>query len=205
MSSQILEKLFGSSARVRIMKQFLLNPEEQLDKKDVAKKTKTPESTVQKELNLLESIGLIKKTSFFKEFKFKSGPKKKRINGFTLNPDFIYANHLKGLLINTSPLQHNEIGKKLGKALKVKLLIVSGIFIQSNEESRLDMLLVGDSPKEANIRSIVSQIESEIGQEIRYSLFSTEDFKYRLSLYDHLVRDVLDYPHKIIIDKIGLQ
>lgn len=207
MSSQILEKLFGSAVRVRIMKLFLLNPSEQLDKKGVAKKVRSSESATQKELNLLESIGFLKKTSFFKEVKLKSGPKKKRVSGFTINSDFVYLNHLKGLLVNTNPLQHNEISKKLGKALKIKLLIVSGIFIQSeqaDEDSRLDLLLVGDSPKEADIRSIVSQIESEIGQEIRYSLFTTEDFRYRLSLYDHLVRDVLDYPHRVIVDKIGL-
>jgi len=52
MSLAILEKMFGSSARVRIMKLFLFNPESVYEKNDVIKKTKIGASNVQKELNL---------------------------------------------------------------------------------------------------------------------------------------------------------
>ena len=46
-------------------------------------------------------------------------------------------------------------------------------------------------------------IESEIGKELRYAYFSTEDFQYRLSMCDKLTRDILDYPHKKILNKLG--
>ena len=47
-------------------------------------------------------------------------------------------------------------------------------------------------------------IETEIGKELRYAVFSTNDFKYRLTVYDRLVRDILDYPHHIVVDRIGV-
>jgi len=203
MSLAILEKMFGSSARVRIMKLFLFNPESVYEKNDVIKKTKIGASNVQKELNLLENIRLIKKTSFFKEVKLKSGPKKKRTKGFILNNDFIYLNHLKSLLIDTAPLQHDEITKKISKSGKVKLIVASGIFVHL-DDGRVDLLVVGDAIKEKSVKSIIHQIEAEIGKEIRYAVFSTDDFKYRLGLSDHLIKDVFDYPHRVLIDKIGL-
>jgi hypothetical protein len=205
MAIQVLEKLFGSSAKVKIMKFFLFNPQVNFDKADIDKNTNVTQKTIQKEINTLESIGFIKNSSFFKTIKLKKGSKKKRVKGYTLNEDFIFLQHLKGLLINTTPLQHNDMTKKIGKACKVKLIVASGIFIQSpDENSRIDLLIVGDSPKLATMKKTISQIESEIGQEIRYSFFSTEDFKYRLNLYDHLIRDIFDYPHQILVDKIGL-
>jgi len=185
------------------MKLFLFNPESVYEKNDVIKKTKIGASNVQKELNLLENIRLIKKTSFFKEVKLKSGPKKKRTKGFILNNDFIYLNHLKSLLIDTAPLQHDEITKKISKSGKVKLIVASGIFVHL-DDGRVDLLVVGDAIKEKSVKSIIHQIEAEIGKEIRYAVFSTDDFKYRLGLSDHLIKDVFDYPHRVLIDKIGL-
>ena len=207
MSIQILEKIFGSSARVKIMKLFLFNPEETFEKADIVKKTRASAANIQKELNLLESIGLIKKTSFFKEIVSKRASKvttkKKRTKGFILKNDFIYLNHLKSLLIDTAPLQHDDLTKRISKSGKIKLIVASGIFVQL-EDGRIDLLVVGDNIKEANIRSIIAQIESEIGKEIRYVVFSTSDYKYRLGLSDHLIKDIFDYPHRVLVDRIGL-
>ena len=47
-------------------------------------------------------------------------------------------------------------------------------------------------------------LEAELGREIRYASFATEDFRYRTGVYDRLLRDVFDYPHRLLIDKIGL-
>ena len=47
-------------------------------------------------------------------------------------------------------------------------------------------------------------LEAELGREIRYAFFTTPDFRYRLGVYDRLLRDVFDYPHRVLLDKIGL-
>jgi hypothetical protein len=200
MSAKILEKLFGSAAQVKAMKLFLFNPDKGFDKAEVIKKLRASEPTVRKELKLLESVGMIKKSK---------ATKKKKVT-YSLNLNFPYLSHLKGLLINTTPLQQDDITKKINKACRPKLVVVSGIFIQANDmdlapsDNKIDLLIVGDAMKNQNLKSVVAQIESEIGQEIRYSLFNTDDFVYRMNLYDHLVRDIFDYPHQILLDKIGL-
>ena len=196
--------LFGSQARVKIMRLFLLNSESIFENEDIVKRSKVKVSVVRKETVLLEKAGLIRKTSFFKEIppKTKSGkPKKKRVPGWRLDNSFGLLRSLRNFLINTEPMRKAEIANKFKNVGKVKLLIVSGIFIQ-NEDSRVDLLVVGDQIKKAAIESALHSVESEVGREVSYAYFNTQEFLYRIDICDKFVRDVLDYSHEKIIDKL---
>lgn len=203
MTLEVLEKIFGSPARLKIMKLFLFHPEEIFDKEDISNKAKVNVTLTTKELKLLQEVGFIKSKSFFKEVQLKSGPKKKRITGYVLESTFIYLNHFKNLLLNTEPLSPNQIIRRLGRGGKIKLIVLAGVFI-SSDDSRLDLLVVGDEMKEKTIKTIVGQMEAEIGKELRYAVLKTDDFKYRQSICDRLLRDLFDYPHRVVVDKIGL-
>lgn len=169
------------------MKLFLFNPEICFGKSEIISKTKTSQTHVNRELKLLSDISLIKKRS----------------KGYNLNQEFGFLKQLKNLLINNEPLQQGDIVKRIGKTGRIKLIIVSGVFIQS-DDSRIDLLVVGDEIKERALKSVVQTMESEIGKELKFTSLKTEDFKYRHSICDRLIRDVLDYPHDIVVDKIGL-
>jgi hypothetical protein len=47
-------------------------------------------------------------------------------------------------------------------------------------------------------------MEADIGKELSYAVCDTADFVYRLNAYDKFIRDVLDYPHETIVDKLGV-
>lgn len=85
----------------------------------------------------------------------------------------------------------------------MKLILTAGVF-QHDPESRVDILVVGDNIKQGMLVSAISALEAELGKELRYAAFETADFKYRLGVYDKLVRDILDYPHQKILNKLGL-
>lgn len=202
-----LSKLFGSSARVKLMKLFLCNPADPFEKIELEKRAKITSAAAQKELRLLQNLGFLKKKSFFKEGKLlKNGKigKKKRVSGFILNPNFEYISSLHRLLITSAPLQTTDVAKRFTKAGNVKLIVLSGVFVE-DPDGRIDALLIGDRLKKGQLKSIISVIESEIGHQLRYAVFSTKDFKYRLSVCDRLIRDVFDYPHEIIVDKLGMR
>ena len=48
-------------------------------------------------------------------------------------------------------------------------------------------------------------MEAEMGRELQYATLSTEEFFYRRSIGDRLVRDVVDFPHEVLVDRIGLR
>lgn len=190
---ETLSKLFGNETKVKIMRLFLFNSERVFDIKEITDRTQADSSKVRKEMSNLEKMGLVKKRV----------TKKGNGHGFAMDSQFGYLSPLQNFLVNVEPLQPKEIVKKIGKLGSVKLIIVAGVFIQEHE-SRLDLLVVGDNIKKGALENTMKILESEIGKELRYAYFTTEDFKYRLSMYDKLTRDILDYPHKKILNKLGV-
>lgn len=185
---EALGKLFGSLARVKVIKLFLFNDEAVFNKREVSKRSKISPTTASKEINLLTKAGLLKKKK----------------TGYFLDKNFPFLAPLKELLMHSAPMQNKEISKRLSGVGKVKAVVVSGVFIQ-NPESRLDILVVGDDISANRLKNVIGNMESDIGRELRFALLETADFKYRQGVCDRLVRDVFEYPHKIVVDKVGIE
>jgi hypothetical protein len=121
---------------------------------------------------------------------------------YSLNPNFEYLVSLQNLILNT-PIRGQEIYERINAAGIIKLLVTSGIFTGQSDVS-LDLLIVGDRIKDRILKDKLRILESEIGRELRYTYFSTEEFFYRLNINDRLVRDVFDFPHDIIFDRLEI-
>lgn len=202
---EILSKLFGTEAKVKIMRLFLFNPDTVFEIGSIADRVKEDPTRVRKEILGLDKISLIKKKIVGKA-EVKNGRKTEtRVTsyGYYLNRNFSYLAPLQNFLINAKPLQPKEIVKKVTQLGTVKLLIIAGVFIQ-DAESRVDLLVVGDNIKKTHLENLMKTLEAEIGKELKYAYFTTADFGYRLSMYDKLIRDILDYPHEKIVNKLGL-
>ena len=203
----ILEKLFGSAAKVKIIKLFLFNSESAFDVASTAERAKVSRRITRKEISDLEKIGFIRQKSYTKEAKRQKDRTmqifRKRVNGWTLDQKFPYIEAIKSFLSAINPMRHKDFIDKISRAGKIQLLIISGVFIK-DPDSRVDLFVVGDNIKQGQLDNIVKIIESEIGQEIRYIVFETPEFNYRLSIFDKLIRDILDYPHEKIINKLNL-
>ncbi len=186
-----LSKLFGSLNKVKIMRLFLLNPDLILSNQEVASRGRIGRSNVSRELNLLGSIGFIGKRS------------KGKLKGWQLDQSFPFSSQLKAILKNDLVARKGELVRQFKGCGKINLLIISGIFIE-NTDSRADLLIVGQGLKKKSIERIVHGLEAEIGKELVYAVLETPDFHYRLNACDKFVRDVLDYPHERLIDKLGV-
>jgi hypothetical protein len=203
---ETLEKIFGSTAKVKIMRLFLFNPDASFDLEQIAERTKVTPFDARQEINALEKIGMLKKKSFFKDVAVgrKKEIERHRVYGWILDETFEYLVPLRNLLAHISEDRNKELLRKLGRVGKLKLVIISGFFIQ-NWDSRVDLLVVGDNLKKGTLDNVVKTIESEVGREIRYTAFETGDFNYRLGVYDKLIRDILDFDHEAILDKINIE
>lgn len=204
---EILAKLFGSDTRVKLMRLFLFNPDASYSADGVLLKSKANKKEFKKEIGTLMNIGLVKKKSIVREITLK---KKKKVvtkkiheNGFTLDPKFPYLQALKNLLIMVSLHADDTLVKKFSHVGRIKLFIASGVFIQE-WDTRVDLLIVGDDINMTKLDGVMKSIEAEVGKEITYSAFETEDFEYRYGMHDRLIRDVLDLPHTTLVDKIGI-
>jgi hypothetical protein len=184
---EILGKILGSPARVKIMRLFLLNKSKGFKSKDIAKRSRVHAPAVRTELKLLSSINFIKK---------------RPTSDWFFNPAFQYGGELEDLLVRSESLDKSKLLENFKRVGRVRLFVVSGIFIK-NEDTRVDLLIVGDKLKKAAIEEGVRKLEAEIGREIVYAVFDTKEFLYRFSMYDKLVRDILDFPHEVILQAKG--
>lgn len=203
----ILSKLFGSEAKVKIMRLFLFNPDQPFSRSGISARARVSLPVVRHETTLLRKMGMIKGKRFTIAVPVKRGKKtlmkKKKEGGWMLNPAFPYLPAIRNLLVDTVLIKNNDILRRLNTVGKMRLIILAGTFIQ-NDDSRVDLLVVGDNIRSGPLEAVIRTIESEIGKELRYAAFETADFHYRLGIYDKLVRDILDYPHQKLLDRIGL-
>jgi len=84
--------------------------------------------------------------------------------------------------------------------------LLAGIFtgVKENDDAP-DLLVVSDSPRRAPLEKIVGKIEAELGRELKYAVFSTQEFKYRQSMYDKFLRDILEGEHEKLINNLDVE
>ena len=197
----ILAEIFGNASRLKIMRLFIFNRRSGLVLSEVAYRTNLSVPATRSEINSLLRSGFIKESTVLVKIEKKGKTSSIKTKGLIFNPDFPYTHAFHELLVETLPLRPELLGKAIQKTGRVKAILASGLFVD-NEDSSLDLLVVGDAINKAKIEKLVHSFESLIGREIRYAVLTVTDFNYRLDIYDRMVRDVLDYPHKVLLNRL---
>ena len=202
MAADPLEILFGSQARVKLLRFFLFNPSQEFTFDDMSRRARLVRRTARTEINALERAGVIKKKTIFIDQ--GEGQKKLKAQGYALNKNFPDLQSLQTFLFETAPIDGKTLLKHLRKAGVLDFVCVEGVFVREFE-ARLDVMVAMKKLPEKKVEAAIRSLESEIGIEIRYAAFESEDLLYRVGMYDKLTRDVFDYPHQILVDKIGVR
>lgn len=156
--------------------------------------TKAAES----EIAALAKLGVVKKT----RGSARKGIKKADTL-WEANPDFTHLRPLAAFVHEVSPIRYDNIVGALKKTGKISAVILSGAFM--GDPSRpADLLVAADSFNERRMEMAVRVLEPLFGREIRYAAFTTPEFRYRLTIQDRLIRDTLDFPHVVLLDRTRL-
>jgi hypothetical protein len=205
---ETLGKIFGSNHRVKIMRLFLFNEELAIDIDDIVKRTRIKKTDTRKELGMLTKIGFLQKKIFVKKIEKKSIKKNTepefkttKVQGWVLNRTFELVRPLQLLLLESELIEEKDIVTRVKKSGTIKLLVLSGNFI-GDDNRAVDILVVGNNLKRDVLNREMAIIESEIGKEISYAYFDQKEFEYRMSMYDKLIRDILENDHKKLVNKI---
>ncbi len=202
---ELLARLLGGNERVKIMRYFLYHEEAIVSTGEVADKTKSKAVLVRKELSALSAIGFIERKKGRTVVSVKKGgkvtTKVKEVVGFKLNQEFPHNQALKDLLFDFELLDKRELASRFKTVGRIKLFIVSGVFIGA-EKSRVDILLVGESIKRPKAEKLFEALSAELGRDVSYSIMDVEEYQYRFKMYDKFIRDIIEMPHERVIDKL---
>jgi len=187
--SETLDSLFGSKAKTRLLRFFLLNSEGEYSIAEVAKKNMLVATRIRSEMNELKKI------------KFVVEHVKKGKKTYVLNQGFHFINELRSLFAkSTSSPQCNSLArvKHIGD---VKLALISGIFL-NYPKSKVDMMLVANNVSRSKLKNLMGSLEAEVGKEVSFMLLTSDEFKYRLDMLDRFLLDFLEAPHEELVNKI---
>jgi hypothetical protein len=199
---ELLAKLLGGYERVKIMRFFLHQSSATIDPHSLSTVTKSKLPLVAKELSILTAIGFLEKkrgkitvpVGKKKEMKTKEGVI------YSLNTEFPHNSALKELLFDFKNIDKKEIASRFRESGRIRLFVVAGVFVES-EKSRVDILIVGESLNRAKVDKVLDTLSAELGRSLVISVMDTEEYEYRLKMYDKFIGDIFTLDHEIVVDK----
>ena len=189
----MLNKLFTSKTRVKILTLFLMNPDTELFIREISRRIDENINAVRRELSNLENIGLL------------ISKNKGNMKYYTINKDFSIYPELKSIILKTEGVS-KVIKDDLINLGNMELAFIYGSFAsgEDTKDSDLDIFLVGDIKEDPLIKEL-SKLEETLSREINYVLFSKEELDKRIKEKDPFISNVLSGPKIIILGKLETQ
>jgi predicted transcriptional regulator len=196
----MLENLFGSRARTNLLKLFLLNQEE-FFVREIARETGEKLNSVRRELQNLEKLGLIQVVE--KKVELNEAGTKKKIEKrkfYKVNQNFVLYDDLRSLFLKSKLLIERTLAQKLTELGKVKLLVLSGFFVD-DKDALTDILIVGQVNK-TKLKTLINKISNQVDNEVRYTCMTTQEFNYRNGITDKFLFEVLEGKKIVVVDNM---
>ncbi len=195
----MVDQLFGSKTRVKLLQLFYSNPNRSFYVREITRKIDEQINSVRRELANLLSIGIV-----------TSDDSNNKVY-YEVDQKFEYFSPLSEIFGGVKPKKGRATAKAEPvaddaadlKALgNVEVACLLGQFTR-DEASGIDVLIVGNVNQHA-MQKYVTELEKQEGKDLRYSVFSLEDFTYRLQIKDRFISNVLLAKKQILLDKPGL-
>lgn len=187
----MVEQLFGSKTRVKLLQLFYSNPNRSFYVREITRKIDEQINSVRRELSNLLSIGII-----------SSETNNNRLY-YEVDQKYEYYAPLKAIFGDAATESVVESPKTKAQDLKslgnLDMVIYTGQFTR-DESSGIDILFVGDL-NQTQLTKYISELEQKESKELRYTVMTPREFKYRRQVNDRFLTVLLSSKLQVIIDK----
>lgn len=192
----MLNKLFGSELRARVLEKILAAPEKKYYLRALSRELKVTPAALQKELDNLEKLGLVA-SGLDTEI---SDPKNKEKKFFILKRNFLLFDELQALFAKAQLFFVQEFLGRLEKLTNLKYFVLTGRFT-ANPLSKTDLLIVSRI-KHDKFLPILNDLEKKIGQEVNFTLMDETEFYYRRDIMDIFLYSILNNRKIVMVDNL---
>ncbi len=196
----MLEHLFGSRTRVKLLSLFLRHQDEPLFVREITRRVGTQINAVRREISNLTKLGLIIEVIEGADEKGKrqAGLKKKY---YKINPNFKLLPEIQALIMRAQVLLEGRLDQEILKLGDVRYLAFLGVFL-GRSHGPVDLFIVGtvDAPR---LKTLVATAEKSLGYEINFSVMSPDEFRYRKDMTDKFLYAILESPKNVVIDRLN--
>lgn len=180
---------------------FYSNPNRAFYVREITRKIDEQINSVRRELANLLSIGII-----------ASDTTNNRLY-YEVNQSFEFYEPLKAIFGSgsaapvdesvqpkkTTPTASSAETEKIKSLGNVEVALYTGQFTR-DESSGIDALIVGDINQHA-LQKFMTELETQEGKEIRYTVMPAQEFNYRRQINDRFITTVLSSKKQVLIDK----
>lgn len=192
----MIEQLFGSKTRVKLLQLFLANPGRSFYVRELTRKIDEQINSVRRELSNLMGIGIIKSDSVNNKLYYE------------VNQGYKHFKALQSIFSvevpqqDVSPASQGDLLKRLQAVGSFDVIIASGSLV-GKQGSDVDLLLVGSSNKQ-RLEKLMKTVELEEGNAVLYTVIPESEFKYRLDIKDRFIVTILTGKHTVLVDTSGV-
>ncbi len=184
-----LEVILSSTQKTALLAFLMVAPDRYYSVLELSRRIGLSGPTVSALLTQFLRDGLVKTAS------------RSRAKVYAFNSKHHLAGDMKIWLKKHGHKYEDELYTAVSKVGEVKAVFLSGIF-SGQPQLPVDILIVGkvNLPK---LDTFLQQCGKMMGTEINYSIMSADEFKIRRDTFDRFIKDIFDYPHITVMDKIS--
>lgn len=194
----MIEQLFGSKTRVKLLQLFYSNPNRSFYVREITRKIDEQINSVRRELANLLSIGIISSDTNNNKLYYEVDQNCKFYKPLSM---IFGSGELGESTKKPLPTASIKPDKEVAGLGKVELALYTGQFTR-DESSGIDMLVVGDINK-TKLQKHISELEKQENKDIRYAVMSISEFQYRQQVNDRFMSNIISAKKQILIDKLG--
>ena len=209
----MIDALFGSKTRVKLLKLFLNNPDSSYYVREITRLIDEQINSVRRELSNMLKIGIITSENVENKLYYKVNQ---------MYPHFIplraifsdeeipiaevqaakISGNTKGSTSAFSSSDSNPEVKYYNKIFEgltgAHAIVIAGKLVRGSA-SPIDILIIGQVPN-TKLKTIIKSIERREEIEVNYTVIAPEEFHYRISVRDRFIGEILDTKFTVIKD-----
>lgn len=197
----MVEQLFGSKTRVKLLKLFMSNPNRSFFVREITRKVDEQINSVRRELSNLLSLGVLTSDNSNNKLYYEVNQKYEFFEPLAVMFGGVKTKKTSSPSSTKEPAADSP-NAELAKIGFVSLAFMTGFFTR-DESSGVDLVIVGDINK-TKAENYIKSLEEIEKREVRYVLFTEKDFLYRRQVNDRFTVTALMSKKQVLIDKLGM-
>lgn len=219
----MIEQLFGSKTRVKLLKLFFSNPNRSFYVREITRKVDEQINSVRRELANLLSLGIITSDSTNNKLYYEVNQKYEHYESLRDMFSEVKTKPVKTAdkVTNENTATKKSAGKKdsvepvviiedtiaielpeaenWDKAGNIAGIAYSGVYTR-DESAGVDIVVIGDAVI-SKVESVISELEKEKNRELRYVLMEPEEWVYRSQVRDKFWLQFMAAKKQVVLDK----
>jgi len=190
----MIDALFGSKTRVKLLNLFLNNPGRAFYVREITREVGEQINSVRRELANLIGVGIVRSETVSNKLYYEVDT----ANQFYEPLRAMFAN--AKAVANDVKVSASAWAKKFRAIGDVRAVIFAGKLVYGSD-STVDVLIAGDNVSSIKLKNLVKTLERDSGGSLAYTAMTFNDFYYRISVRDQFISDILTAKHEVVLDE----